>query len=200
MSPIRSSTPPTIESDTLSSYSTDSLRVQLRQVNQRLDEVQKEFIKSKKELEGSSKGGSAFALEIQDKPISTHFCLPSLESYDGSSNPAEHVVTFYAQMVLYDTSNTLICGALPTTLRGLTRMWYSWLKPSSILSFDQLTEEFELNFLASALHRPTAASLLGLSQGSDEPLAQFVGSFAVEIRVVPDAHPSLTNKLSLMEL
>ncbi|RWV86540.1 hypothetical protein GW17_00051564 [Ensete ventricosum] len=128
------STPSTIESDTLSSYSTDSLRAQLRQVNQRLDEVQKEFVKSKKELEGSSKGGSA------------------------------------------------------------------WLKPSSILSFDQLAEEFELNFLESALHRPTAASLLGLSQGSDEPLAQFVGCFAMEIRVVPDAHPSLMNKLSLMEL
>ncbi|RZS07727.1 hypothetical protein BHM03_00038605 [Ensete ventricosum] len=44
------------------------------------------------------------------------------------------------------------------------------LKPSSISSFDQLVKEFELNFLASSLPRPNAASLLSLSQGSEESL------------------------------
>ncbi|RRT67633.1 hypothetical protein B296_00004888 [Ensete ventricosum] len=39
------------------------------------------------------------------------------------------------------------------------------LKPSS-----QLVKEFELNFLASSLPRPNAASLLGLSQVSEESL------------------------------
>ncbi|RRT84253.1 hypothetical protein B296_00015070 [Ensete ventricosum] len=61
------------EPDTLSSDSADSLMAQLRQVNRRLDEVQKEFVKSKEALGESSKGGSPFAPEIQDKPIPSSF-------------------------------------------------------------------------------------------------------------------------------
>ncbi|RWW33120.1 hypothetical protein GW17_00002195 [Ensete ventricosum] len=95
------------ELDTLSSDSIDSLRAQLRRVNKRLDEVQKEVTKSKEEAGESSKRGSPFAPEIQDKPIPTSFRLLALESYDGSSDPTEHVATFRAQMTLYDSSDAL---------------------------------------------------------------------------------------------
>ncbi|RZS27137.1 hypothetical protein BHM03_00060566 [Ensete ventricosum] len=50
--------------DTLSSDSTDSLREQVHQVHQRLDEVQKKVLKSKEEFGESSKGGSPFTPEI----------------------------------------------------------------------------------------------------------------------------------------
>ncbi|RRT47532.1 hypothetical protein B296_00021609 [Ensete ventricosum] len=52
------------ESNTLSSDSTNSLKAQLHQVNRRLDDVQKEFTKSKEEMGESSKGGSLFTPEI----------------------------------------------------------------------------------------------------------------------------------------
>ncbi|RRT43109.1 hypothetical protein B296_00034757 [Ensete ventricosum] len=55
------------------------LREQIRQVNQRLDDVQREFVKSKEELDESSKGGSSFVPEIQGKPIPTNFRLPRLK-------------------------------------------------------------------------------------------------------------------------
>ncbi|RWV83858.1 hypothetical protein GW17_00054481 [Ensete ventricosum] len=57
------------DQDTLSSNSTNSFRVQLRRVNERLDEVQKEVIKSKEEVAESSKHKSPFAPEIRDKPV-----------------------------------------------------------------------------------------------------------------------------------
>ncbi|RWV85912.1 hypothetical protein GW17_00052251 [Ensete ventricosum] len=50
--------------DTLSFDSADSLREQVCQVHQRLDEVQKEVLKSKGEFGESSKGGSPFTPEI----------------------------------------------------------------------------------------------------------------------------------------
>ncbi|RRT50049.1 hypothetical protein B296_00027117 [Ensete ventricosum] len=191
-------TPP--EPDVVSLDSTNSMREQLRQVNYRLDEVQRDFVKSKEEIGETTKGGSPFVPEIQDKPIPPNFRLPILEPYDGSIDPSEHVTTFRAQMALYDTSDALTCRAFPTTLKGLTRMWYSRLKPSSISFFDHLAREFELNFMASSCPRPTVASLLSLTQGSDEPLAHFVSRFAVEVRRMPDIHPSLAIQAFLMGL
>ncbi|RRT82463.1 hypothetical protein B296_00000580 [Ensete ventricosum] len=99
------------------------------------------------------------------------FRLPTLEPYDGSTDPTEHVAVFRAQMALYDNSNALMCHTFPTTLRGPARMWYSRIKPSSISSFDQFTKEFELNFTTSSCLRSMTTSLLGLTQGNDEPLA-----------------------------
>ncbi|RWW49482.1 hypothetical protein BHE74_00044346 [Ensete ventricosum] len=160
-------------------YSTCSVMKPLsrpvRQVHQRLDEVQKEVLKSKGEVRESSKGGSPFTPEIQDKPLPANFRLPALELYDDICDPAEHVATFHTQMALYDTSDALMCRAFPTTLRGSATTWYYRLKPASICSFDLLAKVFELNFLASAHPKLTVASLLGLAQGNDESFAQFVG-------------------------
>ncbi|RZS08255.1 hypothetical protein BHM03_00039193, partial [Ensete ventricosum] len=186
----RSYNPAPTELD-LDTLSTDSLREQVRRVHQRLDEVQKEVLRSREETRESSKGGSPFTPEIQSKPLPATFRLPALEPYDGSGDPMEHIVIFRSQMALYDTSEALMCWAFPTTLRGSARTWYARLKPASIPSFDVLAREFELNFLASARPRPTTASLLGMAQGSDEPLSQFVGRFTSQVQGIPDLHPSL---------
>ncbi|RRT53187.1 hypothetical protein B296_00044643 [Ensete ventricosum] len=182
--PEKSATPhleiehPQQDQDTLSSDSTNSFRVQLRRVNEHLDEVQKEVIKSKEEAAESSKHKSPFALEIRDKPVPPNFRLLVLESNDGSLDLTEHVFL--------------------TTLRGLARMWYDRLQSTTIISFDQLARELEQTFLPNARPKPTAASLLGIVQGREEPLTQFVNRFATESRAIPDAHPSLVVQVFLM--
>ncbi|RRT34198.1 hypothetical protein B296_00058333 [Ensete ventricosum] len=170
-----------LDFDTLLTDTADSLGEQVRRVHQRLDEVQKEVLKSRGEVGESSKGGSPFTPEIQVKPLPATFKLPTLKPYDGSGDPTKHIAAFRAQMALYDTSDALMCRAFPTTLRGPIITWYSRIKPASIPSFDLLAKEFELNFLASARPKPTTASLLGMAQGSDEPLSQFVGRFTSQV-------------------
>ncbi|RWV77633.1 hypothetical protein GW17_00061512 [Ensete ventricosum] len=177
--------------DTLSTDTVDSLREQIRRVHQRLDEVEKEVLKSREEVGESSEGGSPFTPKIQAKPLPATFRLPALEPYDGSGDPTEHIATFRAQMALYDTSEALMCRAFLTTLRGSARAGYSRLIPTFIPSFDLLAREFELNFLASARPKPTTASLLRMAQGSDEPLSQFVGRFTSQVQGISDLHPSL---------
>ncbi|RWV82379.1 hypothetical protein BHE74_00046234 [Ensete ventricosum] len=77
---------------------------------------------------------------------------------------------------------------------------YSWLKPSLIFCFNRLAKEFKLNFLASARPRPTATSLLRMSQKEDEPLAEYVAQFMIKIRGMPNAHPSLMIQTFLIRL
>ncbi|RZR94184.1 hypothetical protein BHM03_00022837 [Ensete ventricosum] len=172
--------------------------MQLQHINERLDEVHKEVTKSKEEAAENLKHKSPFAPEIRDKPVPTNFRLPVLESYDGSSDPIEHVAAFGAQMALYDSSDALMCQVFLTTLRGPARMWYDHLQPASIISFDQLARELEQNFLANARSKPTTASLLGIAQGREEPLTQFVNRFTTESRAIPDVHPSLVIQAFLM--
>ncbi|RRT55694.1 hypothetical protein B296_00037211 [Ensete ventricosum] len=71
-------------------------------------------------------------------------------------------------------------------------------QPRGVLGALSLTKELEQNFLANARPKPTVASLLGIAQGRDEPLAQFVNRFATETQAIPDAHPSLIIQAFLM--
>ncbi|RZS02060.1 hypothetical protein BHM03_00032029 [Ensete ventricosum] len=114
-----------------------------------------------------------------------------LEAYDGSSDITKHVAVFHAQMILYDTSDAIMCRAFPTTLRGIARGWYSRLRPSFIHSFNQLTREFEGNFFSSVRPKPTVASLLGMRQKEEEHIGQYLARFTNEVRAIPDVHPSL---------
>ncbi|RRT45016.1 hypothetical protein B296_00035322 [Ensete ventricosum] len=152
---------------TLSSYSTDSLREQLCLMNQMIDDVCRTQRMKDEHGEGPLRG-SPFVQEIQDAPMPSHFRLLMLEAYDDNSNLTEHVTVFAVQMTLYGISDTIMCRAFLTALRGIARGWYSQLPPSSIHSFDQLAREFEANFLSSTRPKPT----------------------------VVDAHPSWSSRLS----
>ncbi|RWV77490.1 hypothetical protein GW17_00061667, partial [Ensete ventricosum] len=91
----------------------------------------------------------------------------------------------------WSMSDAIMCRAFPMTLCGITRGWYNRLPPTSIHSFYHLAREFEANFLASVQLKPTIAYLLGMRQKEDEPLGPYLARFTKEIRVIPDAHPSL---------
>ncbi|RZR89844.1 hypothetical protein BHM03_00017634, partial [Ensete ventricosum] len=118
---------------------------------------------SKKNVENALSGDPLSFRRFRTSRSSLSFRLRILEAYNMSSDLAEHIIAFEAQMVLYDISDALMSRAFPTMLRGPARMWYSRLKPLSVSSFDQLVREFKFNFLANAKSKPSIAAFLNLS-------------------------------------
>ncbi|RRT84936.1 hypothetical protein B296_00011291 [Ensete ventricosum] len=119
-------------------------------------------------------------------------------SYDGNSDPLEHIVAFRAQMALYDTSDSLICRAFPTTLSGPDVIQPTQPVINFLLRLAR--EGIRTQFHGESHPRLTTVSLLSLTQGSDETLAQFIRRFTAEVRGMPDAHPSLAIQAFLMGL
>ena len=68
---------------------------------------------------------SPFTASINGHPLPSKFKLPSLDSYDGTRDPFDHIATFKTTMV----PDEIMCRAFPTTLKGLARVWFSKIPP-----------------------------------------------------------------------
>ena len=61
---------------------------------------------------------SPFTASINGHPLPSKFKLPSLDSYDGTRDPFDHIATFKTTMHLQGVSDEIMCRAFPTTLKG----------------------------------------------------------------------------------
>ncbi|XP_077252372.1 uncharacterized protein LOC143891721 [Tasmannia lanceolata] len=100
-------------------------------------------------------------------------------------------------MLLHGASDGFLCRALLTTLTGAARDWYSRLKSNSIDTFEEFGEDLVRHFMSSRRPRKTAASLMAMRQGDDEPLKAFVGRFNREALQVQNLEPSATTNAIL---
>ena len=61
---------------------------------------------------------SPFTTSINDHPLPPKFRIPSLDSYNGTRNPFDHIATFKTTMHHQGVPDEIICKAFPTTLKG----------------------------------------------------------------------------------
>ena len=61
---------------------------------------------------------SLFTNEVLNCPLPPKFCLPQLESYDGSKDPLDHIESFKMLILLQMIPNEVMCRTFPTTLKG----------------------------------------------------------------------------------
>ena len=65
---------------------------------------------------------SPFMASINSHPLPPKFKMPSLDSYDGTREPFDHIATFKTTMHLQEVLDEITCGAFPTTLKGPARV------------------------------------------------------------------------------
>ncbi|XP_030945946.1 uncharacterized protein LOC115970453 [Quercus lobata] len=103
---------------------------------------------------------------INSHPLPSKFKMSSLDSYDGTRTPCDHIVTFKTTMHLQGVPDEIMCRAFPTTLKGPTRVWFSKIPPNTVGSFEELSklealtiDEMDDKLLLVAFHNGVSSDL-----------------------------------------
>ncbi|XP_059663782.1 uncharacterized protein LOC132309495 [Cornus florida] len=128
-----------------------------------------------------------FSPSIMKYPLPSKFRMPSIESFDGTKDPLDHLETFQALMYLHVMPDEIMCRAFPTTLKGSARVWFNKLKPGTIETFEELSKRFVGHFIAGQRHRRPATYLLTVKQQKGESLRDYICHFNTEMLQVEEA-------------
>ena len=127
---------------------------------------------------------SLFTASINGHPLPPKFKMPSLDSYDGTRDPFDHIATFKTTMHLQGVPNEIMCRAFPTTLKRPARVWFSKIPPNTVSSFEELSKLFVNNFIGGQRHKRSSSNLLTIEQGENESLRSFITHFNREALTV----------------
>ena len=72
----------------------------------------------------------------------SRFTQPLFNSYDGKTNPVEHVSHHIQMMSLHTHNDALICKLFPSSLGPAALRWFNGLRKGSIHNFSKLIQEF----------------------------------------------------------
>ncbi|XP_030970001.1 uncharacterized protein LOC115990293 [Quercus lobata] len=134
---------------------------------------------------------SPFTASINGHPLPSKFKMPSLDSYDGTRDPFDHIATFKTTMHLQEVPDEIMCRVFPTTLKGPAQVWFSKIPPNSVSSFEELSKLFVNNFIGGQRHKRSSSNLLTIEQGENESLRSFITRFNIEALSVDEADDKL---------
>ena len=93
-----------------------------------------------------------------------------------------------------------MCRAIPTTLKGLARIWFNRLTPNSIGTFKELSAQFASHFIGGHRYKKSMACLISIKQQEDETLRSYIAHFNKEALSIDEADDKIhivvfTNRL-----
>ena len=103
---------------------------------------------------------SPFVPSINSHPLPSKFKMSSLDSYDGTRDPCDHIATFKTTMHLQGVPDEIMCRAFPTTFKGPAQVWFNKIPPNSVSFFNKLSKLFVNNFIGGQRHKRSSFNLL----------------------------------------
>ncbi|GMN38363.1 hypothetical protein TIFTF001_007585 [Ficus carica] len=146
----------------------------------RLDHLQRQLDQLVGQQYGLDQSGAAeppFTPTIMSTPYPTRFKMPSMASYDGSSDADEHLENYRAYMQIQSANEAALCKSFCLTLTGAARQWYRRLDPRLVSSFQQLADSFSAAFMRSKARKLGASHLFSIKQGDSETLKAYLQRF-----------------------
>ncbi|MCI33008.1 hypothetical protein A2U01_0054223, partial [Trifolium medium] len=104
------------------------------------------------------------AEELWDTPVPENFKIPSLPSFDGKTDPLEHLMEVGMQMALIGAEEPLKCKLLSGTFKDIALRWYMNLPNHSVTGYTDFHKKLMYQFSGSKHVQVTATALFGISQ------------------------------------
>ena len=107
---------------------------------------------------------SPFTASVTSFLLSSKFCIPQVETYDGFKDRLDHLESFKTLMNLQGVADEIMCRAFPTTLKDPARVCFSRLTPNSISTFKELNAQFPSHFIRGHRYKKSTACLMSIKQ------------------------------------
>ncbi|XP_021769848.1 uncharacterized protein LOC110734098 [Chenopodium quinoa] len=107
--------------------------------------------------------------------------IPVHITYDGISDPKDHIASYEGHMYLNPRSEATWCKYFPTTLKGVAQSWITkGVKEGSISGWSDLSNKFKSKFSTANHLEKIIAKLMGLQQAEGESLRDYLTQFSNE--------------------
>lgn len=83
----------------------------------------------------------------------------TIDKYDGSTNPDEHVAIYTKQVSFYTWNDVILYRVFSKTLKGASLSWFALLLSLSLDCFNVLVEKFGAQFSTSRPHHLTLVNI-----------------------------------------
>ncbi|WKA12268.1 hypothetical protein VitviT2T_029678 [Vitis vinifera] len=118
-----------------------------------------------------------FCLHIIHYDPPRGFLVPKFSTYDGSSDPFDHIIHYRQLMTLDIGNDALLWKVFPASLQGQTLSWFHHLPPNFVDNFRDLSKAFVGQYLCSAQHKQNISTLQNIKMQENESLREFVKRF-----------------------
>nr|XP_023899224.1 uncharacterized protein LOC112011063 [Quercus suber] len=120
---------------------------------------------------------SPFSTDIEHAPMPDRFTRPPFNSYDGKTDPVEHVSHYIQMMSLHTRNDALMCKVFPSSLGPTALRWFNGLQKGSIRGFAELIQEFGVRFVTCSRVPQPVDALLSMKMRVGETLRNYASRY-----------------------
>ena len=114
---------------------------------------------------------------ILDYESPSGLVIPAFTTFDGSTNPYDHMLHYNQVMILNVHNDRLLCKVFTVSLRGPALAWFHKLPRNSINSFHELWATFISQYLCSVRQKRNICSLQTILKQEEESMRDLTRRF-----------------------
>ena len=136
-------------------------------------------------------GVSPFSETLEIEPVNPGVKITGLESYNGTSDPNDHLSYYENLMVCHRYNDITCCRLFVSTFKSYARTRFSCLPPRSIHSWNEFKTVFLAKFRINVPQAVHTISLENMKQTRGETLRSYIDRFKVATSKVRDLCPAV---------